>query len=252
MGMSAQEHARAWQQRSGVVASLLARRAGLSTSTLHRVLSGHVDPQIGTLREIALACGLELDLAVRPASNPMAAIAARSMLEDGFEVPRDALSNLAVWTDRVTRFAGNSDPVRLVEAAAVMSAPVRRPGAVLYSGATKVGRVASSGDASGGRWALSGAVGLNLASMGDALPVTSILWCEDARAVSNLLADSTLRRTERPERASLAVVEGEAELFYGSFTKDRIHYVAPIQIMIDCLSLGGPVADQARAEVSTW
>ena len=252
METTVQEHALEWRRRSGSVASLIARRAGLSTSTLHRVFNGQVDPQIGTLREIAFACGLDLELTVRPASNRGAAIAVRSMLEEGYEVSEDALSEVDEWTDRIVRFANGHDPVQLVEAAAVMSAPVMRTSAVLFSGTTTVGRVASSGDAAAGRWALSGAVGLNVASMGDSLPATSILWCDDARTVSNLLSDSTLRRTERPDRASLAVVEGEAALFYGSFSRGLIRYAAPIQIMIDCLSIGGPVADGARAEVSSW
>lgn len=241
-----------WLQKSGTTPAATARRAGVSASTLHRVLNGQVDPLVSTLREIALACGLELELVTHPSRDPLAAIAVRAMLEDGYQPPEHTATELAEWKQRLVRWAGEDNPLQLVEVAARMSAPARRRDAAFFSGTATLGRIASVGDAASGCWALSGAAGLYLPDLSDQIPLTTFLWCDEVRNVLHLLADTELRRTERSDRAVLVVVEGEPELFTGSFALGLVQYVAPIQIMIDCLSLGGQVADDARKEMSTW
>jgi transcriptional regulator with XRE-family HTH domain len=235
---------------SGLTASGLARRAGVSGSTLHRIVNNQVDPSFGTLREVAIACGLHLSLATTRLSDPLAASAARSMLEEGYEPPEDP--EVARWRDRLPRLAGGDPPVEIVKIAARASSPLHRPGGALYSGEVPLARLASAGDASRGRWAISGAAGLYLPSASDVAPAVTILWCEDVRAVDHLLVGSGLRSVHRADRAAVAVVAAEPELFAGSFTHGIIRYVAPIQIVLDCISQAGQVADDAIKEATSW
>jgi transcriptional regulator with XRE-family HTH domain len=237
-------------ESSGLSASGAARRAGVSGSTVHRIVNNRVDPSFGTLRELAIACGFHLALATSPLSEPLAASAARSMLEAGYERPDDP--EVALWRERLRRLAGGDDPLEIVKVAARASSPLHRSGAALYSGVLPVARLASAGDASRGRWAISGAAGLYLPEDGDAVPHVTILWCEDVRTVEHLLVGSALRPAHRPERATVAVVAAEPELFTGSFTRGLIRYAAPIQIVLDCLSQAGRVGDDAMREVSSW
>lgn len=217
---------------------------------MHRILNDAVDPSIRTLREIALACGIGIDLTAHPLSDPRAAAAARAMLENGYAPPADP--EVAVWRERLIRSAGSGSPVEITMVAAASSSPLHRAGAVLLSGGIALARVASAGDASEGRWAISGAAGLYLPSPGSEAPPVTILWCEDTRRAAQLLADADLRQTDRPARAALAVAEAEPELFAGSFTAGIVRYAAPMQIIIDCLAQGGAVADDAMEEAMSW
>jgi hypothetical protein len=72
---------------------------------MHRVLNGLVDPSLGTLDEVALACGIQLDLAAQPLSDPLAASAARAMLEGGYEPPSDP--GVAALAERLPRMAAS-------------------------------------------------------------------------------------------------------------------------------------------------
>jgi transcriptional regulator with XRE-family HTH domain len=239
-----------WLESSGLSASAAARRAGVSASTMHRILNDLVDPSVGTLHEIALACGLQIDLRPRPLSDPQAAAAARVMLEGGYEPPSDF--SVASWEGRLRRMADSAGPVGIIKAAAIASGPLHRPGAVLLQGEVALARVASAGDASKGHWAISGAAGLYLPPPSAAVPAVTILWCEDVRTVTQLLADTGLRQTQRPDRAVLALIAAESELFTGSFSEGIVRYAAPIQIALDCLAQGGAVADDATEEVESW
>ena len=240
---------REWLLESGLNAATAARRAGVSASTLHRILTGQVDPSVGTLREIAIGCGVDLSISSRTISDWRAAAAARSMLEEGYVAPEVEIDE---WQTRLIRLAEGDDPIELVNAAARASAPLLRDGAAWYTGTMTVGSVASAGDAAGGQWALSGAAGLYLPELGELTPAITVLWCSDVQTVSQLLAASDVRTTDRFDRVTLGVVRGEAELFEGSFMRGLVHYAAPIQIVIDCLSLGGTVANDAREEAMTW
>lgn len=241
---------RDWLAASGLSSAAAARRAGVSASTLHRILNAQVDPSVGTLREIGFACGVQMDLASRHLSDPLAAAAARAMLEEGYQSPDD--SEVEAWQHRLLRTVPSDSPVEIVKAAALAASPAERPAAVLLAGELALARVASAGDASAGRWAVSGAAGLYLPPINAAAPPLTILWCEDTRRVLHLMADTDLRLTERRERASLAVIPAEPELFAGSFAKGIVRYAAPIQIILDCISLGGSVADDAISEAYSW
>lgn len=241
---------RQWLEDAGLSASAVARRAGVSTSTMHRVLNGLVDPSIGTLEEIAIACNTSIDLTTRPMSEPFAAAAARAMLEDGYKPP--VSPGVDAWLDRLMHRTDSDDPVAVLEAAARASSPLRRPGAALFTGDVSLGRLASAGDASRGAWAISGPAGLDLPALSTPAPQSTLLWVDDAKAALSLLADSALRPTHRPDRATVAVLAAEPELFEGAFNHGPVRYAAPIQILLDCIAQGGNVADRALAEARSW
>lgn len=249
MATTTSDLVRGWLSDAGLNASTSARRAGVSASTLHRILTEQVDPSVGTLREIAISCGVDLVVTSRPISEWRAAAAARWMLEDGYVAPDD---EIVEWQSRLVRLAQSDNPVDVVNVAALASAPLHRPGATWFTGTTNVGRIASAGDATGGQWALSGAAGLYLPESGEPAPPVTILWCGDVRGATQHLTDSEVRFTNRAEHTTLVVVRGEPELFAGSFTKGLVRYAAPIQIVLDCLSLGGAVASDAREEALSW
>ena len=237
-----------WLAAGNLNAASAARRAGVSPSTLHRVLHDRVDPSVGTLSEIALACGFSLDLAIAPLSDRFAAAAARTMLEDGYRPPEDA--EVAAWQRRLVRWAGEDDPIGIVQAAAHASSPLRREQVVLFSGKETLARLASAGDAAHGLWALSGAAGLDQRSS-VAAPLT-IIWCDDPVRVSHMLTNSALTTARHASRASVAVVGAEPELFYDSFVVGGVRFAAPIQILLDCIAQGGAVAEAALQEARTW
>jgi transcriptional regulator with XRE-family HTH domain len=239
-----------WLESSGLSPASAARRAGVSASTMHRILNNLVDPSVGTLHEIALACGIQIDLTARPLSDPRAGAAARALLEGGYEPP--SAPEIAAWQERLRRMATSGAPVDIVKSAAIASGPLHRTGAVLLQGEVTLARVASAGDASKGRWAISGAAGLYLPPPGATVPPVTILWCEDVRTVTHLLADTELRQSQRPERTVLAVIAAEPELFTGSFTEGIIRYAAPVQIILDCVAQGGALADDAIEEAMSW
>lgn len=222
----------------------------MSASTVHRILNNLVDPSVGTLDEIALACGIQIALTARPLSDPRAAAAARALLEGGYEPPQDP--RISAWQERLRRIAASDDPIEIVKAAAIASGPLLRLGAVLFHGEATLARVASAGDASKGRWAISGAAGLHLPPPDAAVPPVTILWCEDVRTAVHLLSDTDLRQTQRPDRAVLAVIAAEPELFTGSFPEGIVRYAAPIQIVLDCIAQGGALADNAIEEAMSW
>jgi len=80
---------RDWLGQAGLTAAEVARSAGVSCSTMHRVLGQQVDPSVGTVRQVALACGVELELTTRHTSDPYACAAARALFEGGRQPPTD-------------------------------------------------------------------------------------------------------------------------------------------------------------------
>lgn len=241
---------REWISETSLSPNQVSRRAGISQSTMSRVLAGRVDPTAGTLTEIALACGFELDFAARPSSSLDAARAVRAMFEAGY--PEDDDEVLTRWQERLIRFAASSDPVSLLRTAAQYASPLLHSDVVLFTGDITMGHVASAGDATRGQWAVSGAAGLTLPAPRESAPATTILWTEDPRRAAQLLTDSPLERTTRRKRATVAVLHANPALFVNTFTVGIVTYAAPMQLMLDCIAQGGAVAQAALEEVEGW
>lgn len=239
-----------WIEATGQSAAEVAAAAGVSASTVHRILHDKVDPSIRTLREIALACNVHITLQGGPLSDPHAAAAARVLLEDGYETP--PVGPVTKWQERLLRTGTLDDPTGIVEVAARASNPLHRQGALLYRGQLPPLRLASVGDATGGRWALSGAAGLLLSTDTPQGAGATIVWCENVAPARHLMTESPARRVSATELASIAIIEAAPALFTGSFRHESVLYAAPIQIMLDCIGQGGTIAELARQEMSTW
>ncbi len=97
------------RDRGMISASRLSARSGVSRSTMHRVDSGEGDLALRTLRELAIAAGLDLDLNLVPLSDPDAATAARRLLGDP-SLSDEVDDGVLAWEQRLPRLAGGSDP----------------------------------------------------------------------------------------------------------------------------------------------
>lgn len=177
----------------------LAQRAGISRNTEWTLREDHSRARVDTLREIALACGYDLEIALLPAHQPEAAAAARDLLgdltnQDG-ALPRGALgtpevfgmnpdamiAGLGPWRERLLRYvrAGSGafharDPISIAAEAAPLAAPTNAPAVILLTGRNDVDRLMSAALATsaeyrdhadvaerfGHRWVFSGGVAL--------------------------------------------------------------------------------------------
>lgn len=240
---------RDWVTEAGISLRRVSRRTGMSSSTVSRVLGDKTDPSFSTLREIALACGLEVELSARPSSNPSAARAARAMLEPDYLSDDPKLDE---WADRLVRFAEDDSPVSLMVTAARYASPLLRSDTALFKGDIPMGHLASVCDATEGDCVVSGAAGLTLPDTYAVAPLTTILWSSNAGHTKRLVNSSALEVTDRAARATVAVVQADPALFTNSFREGIVTYAAPIQIMLDCLALRGAVADAALEEIASW
>lgn len=236
-------------EHSGLNARQVAARAGVAASTVHRILNDQVSPSVATLHNITAACGLDLTMNASTLASPAAAAAARAILDEDY--PADVTPEIDQWAARLDAWT-DGDPVQIIEEAARASGVLHRADAIRLSGEATVGRLASAGDASGQRWAVSGAAGLDLPSFDEAVPRISVLWCEDPTAIRPLLTGGTLRAASAPHRSTVVIAAAEPDLFLGTFERDRVIYAAPIQIAIDAISVGGDAAARAREEIRTW
>lgn len=233
---------------AGMTAVDFARIVGVNRSTLHRIAAGDVQPTLGTLRELAIAHGLELQLATSPLSDPDAAVAARVLLDPAH--PESTSSAVQVWVERLERRHPDGAPVPILHAAARASTLRHRPGAVYLRGSDAALRLASAGEASRGRWAVSGRAALALGSAA-AQRGPSVLWAEDVERVAQLLGDTHSRAAT--SRGAHVIVAGLSDsVLVDAFEVDRVRYVAPVQMLLDCIGLGGELADAADAIAKEW
>ncbi|PQZ94736.1 hypothetical protein CQ018_05155 [Arthrobacter sp. MYb227] len=237
-----------WIQRAGLSKSYVSLASGVSRSSIHRIENGDADPSLGTLRELAIACGFDLDIQIRPLSDPAAAQAARSLLEQGLEPDRP--SEVVQWVRRFERL-GLQDPIAILDYAGRSSGllALGAPSAYLRGNVDDL-RLASAGDATGAQWALSGQPHLQLGA-GEPISGVKVLWTEKPLLAASLLAD-TLPVARSSHTASVIVAAATPALFQGSFMHEGIRYVAPIQALIDGFSLGNNLAKVAESIAKEW
>jgi len=85
------ELVRALRVRAGLSVRELARRSGLSPSTITRIEAGAVDPVVGTLRQLAQASGMTLHLSLSPPDRTALSAAAAPGLRPQLGALSDAL-----------------------------------------------------------------------------------------------------------------------------------------------------------------
>ena len=232
-----------WINASSLSVVEIARRAGMSRTTIHRVRTGQADPSTGTLKDLAIAAGVDIELRTVELADPAAASAARALLETGYPGVESE------WQGRLSRIS--SDPIRIVEAAAIMANPVKQREAKHFSGQATVGMLASAGASTEVMWAISGSPALT--RFGNQQPIVghSLLWAREPKVATSTLS-GILRETPHPAIATVTVLPATADLFFDSYADGIGRYVSPIQTMLDAIAIGGDLAAIAREEISRW
>jgi hypothetical protein len=225
----------------------IATRAGLSRATTYRIFDGTTDPRWTDLRELFVAVGLGVDLAVSPLHDATATPAARALVQgEGGPLLLGQLSPAeALWRDRLHRL-GHGNRVVTIREAGIASSVLHDSTAVgLRSEGWDVDRLVSAGRASGRPWALSGWAALS--AMGHELDAPTILWTTDVRRLTQLLADTM--STTTLDRADVIVREGDERIFDRSVTVEDVVLVDSFQALVDCVGLGGD-AERVALEVA--
>lgn len=237
------------RELAGLSQSALAKRSGVSRSTQFRIESGAVDPGLGTVRELALACGFELRLDLAPLSDPHAANAARAMLDHSFDL--EVTPAIREWIERLERWVPDKDPIAIVREAGTSSSLHRRDGAVHLAGSVDELKLASAGEFSRAQWAVSGTGVLQRMAEANDGPVTGVhvVYTADKHRYLRLLDNMT---PVRHERAALIVADYTEGLDQDAWLDGRIRMVAPIQALIDGFGLGGELASAAERIARSW
>jgi transcriptional regulator with XRE-family HTH domain len=228
----------------------LARRSGVSRNTQWLLRQDPTRAKLSTLRELALAYGLDLVIQTQPASDALASAAARWILGD-FTDPGASATAIQDWVVRLQRWTGDTEPLKVAAAAATVAAPQNRTGSVLLRGRKDATRMASAGSASGQPWALSG--GPALTALGIEVPsdAPTVMWAAEPSRIRELLGP-----THEPTRvlgAASVIISPSSDLVVAGATEvDGIPLVTPVQMLIDCLGVGGPLAELAETVAKEW
>lgn len=258
-------------QASRLSKSALAARSGLARSTPFRIQNGQVDPTIGSLRELSLAGGYDLELSLVPLSDPDAARAARAMLDPLFQATYELsgrTGRVDEWVQRLRRWVPDGDPVEIVRQAGQSASLLHRAGAEFLRGQVTELKLASAGDFSNQEWFLSGAAVIDrideplendypvsteapkpASGAAGAVPRPCVVYCSDPHRFTRLLDNMEL---VRPEKANLIVAEHTDGVAVDSWQDGRINLVAPIQGLIDAFGIGGALGIAAEHIARSW
>ena len=220
-----------WVVDSGRAKYLIAADAGIARTTLDRAIADPDPVRLGTLKEIAYACGVQLTGCGTPLSCIGAALAVRSRLEANYVTAEPDVC--AQWLERLQRWAGAGTDQGLIEAAA-RALNLGAASAVTVRDLAAATEVAMQSE---DPWALSGAIALDE-------PGVSVLWVSDVTPYHDL-------GQPRTPQSSL-VVTAPAELFQNSRAEGELRLASPLQVLLDCLSLESPLDQLARREVKWW
>lgn len=210
----------------------ISRRSGVSRSTLKRVGDGTSEPTLSTLREVALALGLDVTVHAGPASDPFAAAAARTLIDASVpENPHDA--DVLAWLDRFERWTIN-DPLTLVAEAGILQGITQRKGTQFVR--TEPGDLALLPElfqAHGRQWALSGAAAAAVI-MGKYVDGPTVVWHDGGPESGPVRFGQTV---EFPGEADVIIIPTGATELAGSYSQGPLNFVAPVQLVIDLHSL---------------
>lgn len=221
----------------------------MSRATIKRLRDGQSQPTLGTLRELALAQGLDIAISVVPASDPDAAIAARVMVEKAM-AGVSVRPEVASWTRRLARY-GADEPAVLAAEAGRLSSPLHgqhsryfapRPG---IDQARTARAAASAAVASHIQYAVSGAPAATQLLGGEVAGPT-LLWVADTEPVTRALGD-TFKQVDRYQPAGIVIAPAPQELFVDTAELHGVRFAAPVQVVID---LHGAGMSSIAAEVA--
>jgi hypothetical protein len=227
----------------------LSRRAGVSRTTALAVSDDPSRARVDTLRELALALGYDISIALEPASDPFAAAAARVVLGD-LHVDRhtEQAHEIEAWLHRLNRYS-TGEPIDIVAEAARVSGAHHRRGSVMLTGRVDADRLVSAGRSSEARWALSGSAALE--ALGAEPGAVVVLWTDDPQRVTRLF-DDTHRRVRTLTAATIVVAPAHPTVFEGLTTVEDVNLVSPVQGVIDAFANGGRDREIAESLVRSW
>lgn len=210
----------------------ISRRSGVSRSTLKRVGDGTSEPTLSTLREVALALGLDIKVAAHHACDPFAAAAARTLIDAS--VPENPHNqDILAWLHRFERWNIN-DPLTLVsEAGTLQGITHRRDAQFVKLNPRGIAELPEFFQRHKTEWALSGAAAATVI-MAQIVLGNSIVWHEPAHDL-DVSALGTI--VDVAEDADLILLPATATELVGSYAQDGLNFVAPVQLVIDLHSL---------------
>ncbi|AMA01182.1 helix-turn-helix domain-containing protein [Corynebacterium glutamicum] len=210
----------------------ISRRSGVSRSTLKRVGDGTSEPTLSTLREVALALGLDIKVAAHHACDPFAAAAARTLIDAS--VPENPHNqDILAWLHRFERWNIN-DPLTLVSEAGTLQGITHRQDAQFVKlNPRGIAELPEFFQRHKINWALSGAATATVI-MGQIVLGNSIVWHEPAHDL-DVSALGTI--VDVVEDADLILLPATATELMGSYAQDGLNFVAPVQLVIDLHSL---------------
>lgn len=207
------------------------------------------------LSRVLAACGSALDVRPAPLSDSVAVRAARRLLgrddrgHPGWHDTSDADEpDLRWWMDKIAvATGGRTAAADVVLEAARGSAPQVRDGAALLRSVRlpmTTGRLASAGDAAGGRWAVSGDPAFAAGGRQAGVDGRLVLWVEDVERTVQLLSD-TMRRVTAARIAQCVIAPGDADVFDRVRSISRLTWADPLQCAVDAVALAGIDGDGA-------
>ncbi|MFW8623612.1 helix-turn-helix domain-containing protein [Corynebacterium glutamicum] len=210
----------------------ISRRSGVSRSTLKRVGDGTSEPTLSTLREVALALGLDIKVAAHHACDPFAAAAARTLIDAS--VPENPHNqDILAWLHRFERWNIN-DPLTLVSEAGTLQGITHRQDAQFVKlNPRGIAELPELFQQYKTKWALSGAAAATVI-MGQIVLGNSIVWHEPAH---DLDVSALGTSVDVAEDADLILLPATATELVGSYAQDGLNFVAPVQLVIDLHSL---------------
>jgi transcriptional regulator with XRE-family HTH domain len=228
----------------------LSRRSGVSRSTLHRIETRAASPTLRTLRELAIAAGVDIDVSIKPLSDPHAGRAARFLLDSQFHTTSPTRHD-SEWMERLTRVSG-TDPVQILTHAAHSSSLLHTPSTIAVKQSFPPLRLASAGDATGLPWAVSGRAGLSAISApgGDVPTGPDVLFVADPHHAWRLLESPPLAKD--PTLSGVLIAPWRDEYGVDSWQVGPVRCVAPIQILLDSIGLGEPLSELALEIARGW
>lgn len=243
-------------EESGLSKASLSARSGIARSTLYRIRDGLVDPTVGSVRELALSAGYDLELSLAPLSDSDAARAARVILDPLFAASFESSQPdraAEAWIERLRRWVPSGDPVEICRTAGESSSLLHRQGAIFLRGRVTELKLASAGEFSKRDWFLSGAAVIDRIGEpgGDAVDdkMPYVVYTDDPRRFDRLLDNM---EHVRPEKATLIIAERTDGIGIDAWKDGKIELVAPIQGIIDAFGIGGRLAVAAEQNARNW
>lgn len=215
----------------------LARRAGVSASTITRIEKGTLDPTLGMASRILAAAGLQIPAAPAPLCYPAALRAARAVLNGDLDPADDA--GTAGTLQRWASPDGTPRPRELAREAGAAAPPHLRQGVVTVSSDWGFLRLCSAAAATRKGWAASGAPAATRIGAAEQ-PGPVILYVEEPLRVAPIIG--------RPGASAVEVLllpfDGASET--GAWAEDGLVWADPIQIILDCYGMASTkaLADQ--------